>query len=346
MFTLPHRRYNPLINEWVLVSPHRTARPWQGERESPRPAPLPVHDRNCFLCPGNSRAHGSCNPDYRGVFIFDNDFPALLKSAPSAAFEKDGLLLSHSERGACRVVCFSPRHDLTLARMDTGTIRDVLNAFTAEFNKLGELPWVRHVQIFENRGDVMGASSPHPHAQIWATETLPTEPAKELAACTEYTQQRGTCLLCDYLRLELKETQRIVCMNGSFVALVPFWAVWPFEVMVLPRRHICSLLLFTDQEFTDLADILKRVTSRFDNLFQAPFPYSMGFHQRPTDGAQYPELHFHVHFLPPLLRSANVRKFMVGYELLAEPQRDITPESAAERLRCAEETHYVFDSHS
>jgi UDPglucose--hexose-1-phosphate uridylyltransferase len=340
MLTRPHRRFNPLTNEWVLVSPHRMERPWLGQEEAPRPDLPLTYDPDCYLCPGNARAGGAANPDYEGVFVFDNDFPALLEDTPSADNNLGGLLIAHSERGTCRVVCFSPRHDLTLPELGLDEVRRVVDSFKEQFAELGETAWINYVQIFENKGAMMGASNPHPHAQIWATKSIPTEPAKELAACRTYASDHESCMLCDYLNLEIGASERLVCTNNDFVALVPFWAVWPFEVLLLSRRHVSSIGEFTEEEMTGLADIWKRVTARFDNLFRTSFPYSMGFHQHPTDGAAYPELHFHVHFYPPLLRSASVRKFMVGYEMLAEPQRDITAEIAARRLRELSEVHY------
>ncbi len=338
LFTAPHRRRNPLIGEWLLVSPQRTARPWQGQVETPPPETRPAYDPTCYLCPGNERAGGARNPDYTGTFVFENDFAALRPTTPPLDLARgmDGkppLLHAESERGICRVVCFSPRHDLTLAGMDLPGIERVLATWTAQYTELGSLPWVRHVQIFENRGAMMGASNPHPHGQIWANERLPNEPAKELHEQRAYHATGGGCLLCDYLALELREGTRLVCRNDHFVALVPFWAVWPFETLVLPTAHHGALPDLDPAAATGLADILRRVTRRYDNLFGVSFPYSMGFHQRPTDGAAYPEWHLHAHFYPPLLRSATVRKFMVGYEMLGQPQRDITPESAAERLR-------------
>jgi UDPglucose--hexose-1-phosphate uridylyltransferase len=344
MFEEVHRRFNPLTNEWVLVSPHRTERPWLGQEEPPQTEPSLTYDPECYLCPGNPRAGGATNPDYEGTFVFDNDFSALLPEAVSFDMDERGLLTARSERGVCRVVCFTPRHDLTLPELSLDDLGRVLACFTEQSVELGGLPWINYVQIFENKGPMMGASNPHPHAQIWANESLPSLPAKELAACREYTTRRGGCLLCDYLTVELQQSTRIVCENESLAAIVPFWAVWPFEIMVLPRRHVSALSDFTPGETRDLADILRRVTTRFDNLFRTSFPYSMGFHQRPTDGEAYPELHLHAHFLPPLLRSASVRKFLVGYELLAEPQRDITPESAASRLRELSDVHYKSSS--
>jgi len=329
LFGAPHRRLNLLTGEHVLVSPHRTARPWQGQVENPVVEQRPEYDPTCYLCPGNERAGGARTPRYTSTYVFDNDFAALLPDTKPARFDRDGLLVAESERGICRVVCFSPRHDLTLAGMTTTAIRQVVDAWTAQYRELGALPWVRHVQIFENRGAMMGASNPHPHGQISANERLPNEPTKELV---QQRAHRG-CLLCDYLDAELADGERIVVSNQRFVALVPFWAAWPFETLVLPRTHTGSLLGLTEPDRDGLADILCRLTRRYDGLFGVAFPYSMGLHQPPTDGADYPEWHLHAHFYPPLLRSATIRKFMVGYELLAGPQRDITPETAAARLR-------------
>jgi len=339
-FSAPHRRLNPLTGDWVLISPHRTQRPWLGQVEKQPAEGLPAYDPDCYLCPGNSRAGGARNPDYVTTFVFDNDFAALLPDTPQAVWKPNHLIQAHSERGVCRVACFSPRHDLTLALMDPPDIRQVVELWVEQYQELGGIPWVNHVQIFENRGAMMGASNPHPHCQIWADETIPQEPAKEIARCEEYHRESGGCLLCDILEFELEAGTRLVCANGSFVALVPFWAVWPFETLLLSRRHVSDLSQLTSQERDDLADILKRLLTRYDNLFEVSFPYSMGFHQRPTDQMDYPGLHLHAHYYPPLLRSATVRKFMVGYEMLGQPQRDITPEAAAERLRSLSEEHY------
>jgi UDPglucose--hexose-1-phosphate uridylyltransferase len=336
LFATPHRRLNRLTGEWLLVSPHRTARPWQGQVEHEPPEHRPSYDPACYLCPGNERAGGVRTPEYTSTFVFDNDFAALLSDVPEQRLDRDGLLVAESERGVCRVVCFSPRHDLTLGGMDAAAIRRVVDTWVEQYVELGGIPWVRHVQIFENCGAMMGASNPHPHGQIWANERLPNEPAKELRQQQAYAAHDG-CLLCDYLAAELKEGERVVCQNERFVALVPFWAVWPFEVLVQPREHRGALPDLDPAERDALADILGRLTRRYDRLFDVSFPYSMGFHQRPTDGEAHRQWHLHAHFYPPLLRSATVRKFMVGYELLAQPQRDITPESAAERLRAMPE---------
>jgi UDPglucose--hexose-1-phosphate uridylyltransferase len=337
----PHRRLNPLTNEWVLVSPHRTLRPWLGQVEKPGAESKPTYDPACYLCPGNARAGGAVNPAYGATFVFDNDYAALRQDTAPGGVDRSGLLVARAERGVCRVVCFSPRHDLTLARMRPAEIRPVVDEWVRQFGELGALDFIRYVQIFENRGDMMGASNPHPHGQIWSNETLPNEVAKEQAALSEYLGRNRRCLLCDYVDIERESGERIVAANRHFTAVVPFWAVWPFEMLVVPARHVASIGEFDHTERDALAGILSQVTVRYDNLFTTSFPYTMGFHQRPTDGEAHPEWHFHAHFYPPLLRSATVRKFMVGYEMLATPQRDITPETAAARLRALPERHYL-----
>ncbi|MBZ5578097.1 MAG: UDP-glucose--hexose-1-phosphate uridylyltransferase [Acidobacteriia bacterium] len=336
----PHRRWNPLTGDWVLVSPQRTRRPWQG-RVEPAPAQSqPAFDPQCYLCPGNHRTGGAKNPIYTGAFVFDNDFAALLPGAAPLEFDRGRLLAARAERGICRVVCFSPDHSLTLPRMGVAEIRGVVDTWIEQCRELSRRPEIGYVQIFENRGELMGCSNPHPHGQIWAGETLPTVWRKEQAAQAEYRSTRGACLLCDYLALE-RQSERVVCENDSFVALVPFWAVWPFEILMVSRRHCPSLETLADAEQNDLSEIMKQITIRYDNLFETSFPYTMGFHQRPTDGAAHEEWHLHAHYCPPLLRSATIPKFMVGYELLAEPQRDLTPESAAARLRELSPRHYL-----
>jgi UDPglucose--hexose-1-phosphate uridylyltransferase len=337
----PHRRWNPLLREWILVSPHRTQRPWQGQVASTAAAPAITYDPSCYLCPGNERAGGARNPAYTNTFVFQNDYAALLPDSPPAAVDRGGLLVARSERGICRVVCFSPRHDLTIPLMKQEEVRQVIDVWGEQYRELGAMPWVRHVQIFENRGAMMGASNPHPHCQIWATGEIPNQPERELAAQREYQKDHAACLLCAYLKMETESRERIVCENAGFVALVPYWAVWPFETMILSRRHISSIPDFNSEERDQLAAIMRSLTIRYDNLFSTAFPYSMGFHQRPTNGGDYAEWHFHAHYFPPLLRSATVQKFMVGFELLASPQRDITAETAATRLRELTETHYL-----
>jgi UDPglucose--hexose-1-phosphate uridylyltransferase len=329
----PHRRFNALTREWVLVSPHRTARPWQGQVEETEKTTQPDYDPDCYLCPGNARAGGARNPDYTSTFIFENDFAALKPGTAADRFEQEGLLVAKGEPGLCRVVCFSPKHNLTIADMAPADLRIVVDTLVEQYGDLGAKPFINYVQIFENRGAMMGASNPHPHGQIWASASLPNEIVKEQASQMAWREARGNCLLCDYLKLEQKIGSRIVEENDTWVTLVPFWAVWPFEIMVLPKNHSTAVDTLSDKERNGLADILKRATTRYDRLFQVSFPYSMGIHQRPTDSHAHEEWHAHLHFLPPLLRSATVRKFMVGYELLGTPQRDITPEAAAERLR-------------
>ncbi len=336
MFSLsehPHRRYNPLTGEWVLVSPHRTRRPWQGQVEKAAPEHTPAYDPKCYLCPGNERAGGLRNPQYDATFVFDNDFAALLPETPRECMSDRDLLVARGEPGICRVLCFSPRHDLTLANMRRDEIRKIVDAWAEQCDDLGARPFINYVQVFENRGAMMGASNPHPHGQIWATAALPDEPDKEQFHMRAYREAHSTCLLCDYADLEGRRGERVVLENDMFTALVPFWAVWPFEMLVISRRHVGGLPSLGGGERDGLADILQSLTAAYDRLFNAPFPYTMGFHQTPTDGYEHPEWHFHAHFYPPLLRSATVRKFMVGFEMLGTPQRDITPEAAAERLR-------------
>lgn len=334
----PHKRYNPLTGEWVLVSPHRTKRPWQGQVEKLPPDERPVYDPTCYLCPGNERAGGHRNPEYASTFVFTNDFSALLEDAPQGGFEDAGLLRAVSETGLCKVVCFSPAHNLTVAEMDSAALRRVVDTWVEEYRRLSARPGIAYVEIFENRGDMMGCSNPHPHCQIWASSSLPNEVSKEDAAQRAWHKRTGRTMLADYLARETSLDERIVCANGSFVALVPFWALWPFEVMVIARRPFSGMDTMTPAERDDLAAILRQVATRYDNLFEIPFPYTMGFHQMP--GLEHTHWHFHAHYYPPLLRSATVRKFMVGYEMLATPQRDITAEAAAGRLRALPDRHY------
>jgi UDPglucose--hexose-1-phosphate uridylyltransferase len=329
----PHRRLNPLTRDWVLVSPHRTDRPWQGQVEAIQTTQAPAYDPACYLCPGNMRAGGVFNPPYTSTFVFTNDFAALKPETPHSRSERDGLLIAEAEPGICRVVCFSPRHDLTIANMELPDLRMVVDTWIDEYAALGAREFIGYVQIFENRGAMMGASNPHPHCQIWASRSLPNEVAKEQANLLAWRQAHGSCLLCEYEKLERTARERVVEENESFLTVVPYWAVWPFETMIVSKRHLTAIDELSAAECDALADILKRTTARYDRLFHVSFPYTMGFHQRPTDGQPHDEWHLHLHFYPPLLRSATVRKFMVGYEMLGSPQRDITPEAAAERLR-------------
>ncbi len=337
----PHRRWNPLRQAWVLVSPQRTQRPWQGEVGQKALPPGAGYDPQCYLCPGNARAGGAANPAYEGVFSFVNDYSAVLPEAGAVDGTGSPLLLAEPARGLCKVLCFHPDHSLTLARMTRPEIARVVEAWTAEYRELASLGWIEYVQIFENRGAMMGASNPHPHCQIWSTGFVPDEPAAETEAQKGHLAKTGHCLLCEYVETERARRERIVFENEDFTALVPWWAVWPFEVLLVSRRHLGALPELTESERDGLADALKRMTTRYDNLFETSFPYTMGLHQSPTDGAGgHPEWHFHAHFYPPLLRSATVRKFMVGFEMLGMPQRDITPEGAAQRLRECSEEHW------
>jgi UDPglucose--hexose-1-phosphate uridylyltransferase len=333
----PHRRWNPLLREWVLVSPHRTQRPWQGQVERIVQEKRPTYDPQCYLCPGNSRAGGHQNPKYTRTFVFDNDYAALMPEGAGGEVNESPLIVAQAERGICRVVCFSPRHDLTISNMELDHIAGVVELWCDQYRQLGAVDWINYIEIFENRGKMMGASNPHPHCQLWANQTIPNYPANEQHAQLEFLRSQANCLLCEYLRLEEEAGTRIVCSNEHFTVVVPFWAVWPFEVLVLAREHVTGMDQLDKDAQHALADILKRITSRYDNIFGVSFPYSMGFHQRPTDKEEHREWHLHAHYFPPLLRSATIKKFMVGYEMLAGPQRDTTPESAAERLRKSSE---------
>jgi len=333
----PHRRWNPLKREWVLVSPQRTQRPWQGQLETVTQTVSLQYDPNCYLCPGNVRANGEHTPQYGSTYVFENDFAALKPDGVvgSVDVQGAGLISASTERGVCRVLCFDPRHDLTLATMDIAQVRHVVDEWAAQAAELGGRNNIRYVQIFENRGAMMGASNPHPHGQIWATEHIPNEPAAELESQQAYLAEHGEPLLTAYLRMELASGERIVLENESWVALVPFWAVWPFETILLPRRVVRGFEELSEVERDGLAGTLQQVTAGYNRVFDTAFPYSMGFHPAPSDGEDHAEWVLHAHFYPPLLRSATVRKFMVGFELLGSPQRDITAESAAEILRRA-----------
>ena len=333
----PHRRFNPLKREWVLVSPNRTQRPWQGQVEKTAVTATLRYDPTCYLCPGNERAGGARTDVYTSTYVFENDYAALRPGVPDLKLDEgaQGLLVAEGESGVCRVICFSPRHDLTLAKMPVAEIRAVVDVWREQEAELGASEDIRYVQIFENRGSMMGASNPHPHGQVWASRSVPNEVVAEQKGQAAYLAEHGCCLLCAYREMEVEVDERVVAANESFVAVVPYWAVWPFEVMVLPVRHAADLAGMTETERDGLAAILQTVTATYDKVFDTPFPYSMGLHPQPCDGERHPEWHFHAHFYPPLLRSATIRKFMVGYELLGSPQRDITPESAADMLRAA-----------
>jgi UDPglucose--hexose-1-phosphate uridylyltransferase len=322
-----------LTGDWVLVSPQRLVRPWQGEVGAAAVPASVSHDPDCYLCAGNARVGGAKNPAYEGAYVFDNDFPALLPPAAGAAPSDDRLLVSEPQSGVCRVVCYSPDHSQTMAQMSAEAIRAVVDVWTAQTLELNARPDIGAVTVFENRGEMMGASNPHPHGQIWATSNVPNELAREDARQRAYFAAEGEPLLAAYLRRELEAGERIVVENQAFVALVPYWATWPFETLVLPRRPVSGLDRLTDDERDGLADILRRLTGAYDALFATACPYSMGFHQRPAKTADEAHFVMHAHFYPPLLRSATIRKFMVGFEMLAMPQRDLTPEDAAARLR-------------
>jgi UDPglucose--hexose-1-phosphate uridylyltransferase len=334
----PHRRYNPLVGEWITVSPHRTKRPWKGQVEKAPADDRPAYDPGCYLCPGNERAGGACNPDYDATYVFTNDFAALLPDTPHALHSPHPLLRAQTQRGTCRVICFSPRHDLTLAEMSVDEIRIVVDVWAEQALELGER--YRWVQIFENKGAMMGCSNPHPHGQVWAGNALPNVPEKEDAHQAAYFERYGRPMLLDYAELEAGEGTRVLVENDEWLVVVPYWALWPFETLVLPRRHVLRLPELLDAERQSLAAALQALLVRYDNLFETSFPYSMGWHGAPTDGGDYGYWQLHAHYFPPLLRSATIKKFMVGYEMLAEPQRDLTAEQAAARLLSLPESHY------
>ena len=338
----PHRRYNPLLDEWILVSPHRTKRPWQGGREAAALDSRPRYDSECYLCPGNLRASGERNPQYDSTFVFVNDFAAVLPNVPRMETALHPLFRLKSVRGEARVICFSARHDLTLAEMSLAEIRHVVELWAQQTTELGErFSWV---QVFENRGAIMGSSNPHPHGQIWATDALGTIAAKEDAQQRDYFDRQDSNLLLDYADQEIERGERIVVENDSWLAVVPFWALWPFETLLLPKTSLRRLPDLDETQRTDLAELLKRLLVKYDNLFEVSFPYSMGWHGAPYGGGDSNHWQLHAHFYPPLLRSAAIKKFMVGYEMLAEAQRDITAEQAAQRLRDTSDYHYGLRS--
>ena len=332
IFKQPHIRTNILTGDEVLVSPHRTKRPWQGKEEDQITPDLIEYDPNCYLCPGNVRANGEVNPSYNDTYVFTNDFAALKEDSDISEFSS-GLLQAKGERGICKVVCFSPNHSLTLAKMEVIDIQKVVDTWKKEFQELSEIPFINHVQIFENRGDIMGCSNPHPHGQIWAQSSIPTEIQKKTFNFTKYFNQHQESLLSAYLEQEIEENERIIFENNGFIALVPFWAVWPYEVMIIPKKHAPTIAEMDEHESKDFAEAIKVVTSTYDKVFNVSFPYSAGIHQAPVDQSNYDGWHWHMSFYPPLLRSATVKKFMVGYEMFAMPQRDITAESAAQTLK-------------
>jgi UDPglucose--hexose-1-phosphate uridylyltransferase len=336
----PHRRYNPLTGEWLLVSPHRAKRPWQGQVEKRQEHRLSEFDPECYLCPGNIRAGGVKNPDYKNTFVFVNDFSALMPDIPGGEFQDSEIFNAESEKGLCKVICFSPRHNLTLPEMNTASIKEVVDVWQREYIEIGKLDYINHVQIFENKGSIMGCSNPHPHGQIWAQKSIPAEPYKECIHQKKFFDTYKRSLLSVYLEKEMETGQRIITDNNSFAVIAPFWGVWPYETMIISKRHFQNISMMSEEEKLSFADILKKLTIIYDNLFEISFPYSAGIHQSPTDGEDHPEWHFHMHFYPPLLRSATVKKFMVGYEMLGNPQRDITPEISANQLRELPKIHY------
>ncbi len=327
-----HKRFNILTGEWVLVSPHRAKRPWQGQNETISNEERPKHDPNCYLCSGNTRINGEENPNYKDVFVFTNDFAALQSNSRSFTLNK-GLLKAESETGICKVICFSPDHSKSLADMHKNDIAKVVKIWQKEYKLLGEDKMINHVQIFENKGSVMGCSNPHPHGQIWSQLTLPNEVKKKDNQQEAYYSKNKSSLLGDYLNQELETKERIIFENDDFVVLIPFWAVWPFEAMIAPKKHYKDITQISDSESLAYAEAISVLTKAYDALFECSFPYSSGIHQAPTNEEENIHWHWHMSFYPPLLRSATVKKFMVGYEMFGSPQRDITAEQAATRLR-------------
>ena len=335
-----HTRLNLLTGDWILVSPHRMKRPWQGKTEDVVTDERPTYDPTCYLCPTNKRMDGSINPNYDKAYAFVNDFSALLADTPSGSVNDNNLLIANSESGICKVICFSPSHNLTLPQMSSEAIESVIDLWQDEYQILSENPVIKYIQIFENKGEIMGCSNPHPHGQIWASSSVPLELSKETEQQQKYYLQHQRSLLQDYIALELEKQERVIVENEHFVAVVPFWAVWPYETMIVSKRQVQHVTMFSTSEKQALATILKDLTCKYDNLFNISFPYSAGMHQAPVNDGNHDEWHWHMHFYPPLLRSASVKKFMVGYEMLANPQRDITPEQAAQTLKALSTVHY------
>lgn len=335
----PHRRYNPLTGEWVQVSPHRLKRPWQGQIETPPVGSLPKHDPNCYLCPGNRRTNGKMNPKYTKPYIFANDYAAILPEVPSIPNGGQPLFQMDKVQGVCRVMCFSPRHDLTLPEMTVEGIEAVVKAWGEQTAVLGQT--YQWVQIFENKGEMMGCSNPHPHCQIFAVDILPNEARREDVQQRHYWETHKRPLLLDYAQQELEQGERVVVANEHWLVVVPFWASWPYEALLLPRRHILRLSELSPVEQSALAELLKQFLTRYDNLFQVAFPYTMGWHSAPFSRGSQTHWQLHAHFYPPLLRSATIKKFMVGYEMLGEIVRDFTAEQAAQQLRECSLVHYL-----
>ncbi len=333
-----HRRFNPLTGEWLLISPHRNKRPWQGQQEPNQWPESAAHDPNCYLCPGNTRVGGEKNPSYTTTYVFTNDFAALMPEVPKAPESLDPLFQIASEHGTSRVICFSPDHSKTLPLLNDEEIQAVIKTWIEESKVLGQA--YASVQIFENKGAVMGCSNPHPHGQIWAQTQLPTLVQKEDENQRAFYAQHQKNLLLDYAQKEIVSGERVVVENAHWVLVVPFWAAWPFETLLLPKHARARITELTDAEQISLGEILRDITARYDNLFECSFPYSMGWHGAPFNSLDTSAWQLHAHFFPPLLRSASVRKFMVGYEMLGEPQRDLSPEQAAERLRQQSPVHF------
>ncbi len=339
-YSHPHRRFNPLTGEWVMVSPHRTQRPWQGQKEDVAISTRPEYDESCYLCPGNKRSGGQQNPAYTDTLVFTNDFSALLPDTPVTSTKDDDLFRAESEQGICKVICFSPRHDLSVPNMTLEAVTRVVEVWRQEYKGFQVNPDINYVQIFENKGAIMGCSNPHPHCQIWSSSSIPPIVELEQNKQRSYFEKYGRPMLIDYLDRELQDGTRVVYENDNFVVVVPFWAIWPFETMILPRAHLESIDRFSAQQTTDLADAYQKLTQAYDRIFHCEFPYTAGIHQAPANGGDHCAWQLHMHFYPPLLRSATVKKFMVGYEMLASPQRDITAEAAAETLRKALQNNF------